>query len=82
MFSIPALTGIRAIAAGAVFFGHVLHDHLDEALSVFKYGWIGVNMFFAQGQYIFLEAISIKAFHSNLSSYYNGHIAKHRSITI
>lgn len=53
MFSIPALTGIRAIAAGAVFFGHILHDHLNESLSIFKYGWIGVNMFFALSGYLF-----------------------------
>ncbi|MFM8840730.1 MAG: acyltransferase family protein [bacterium] len=53
MFSIPALTGIRAIAAGAVFFGHVLHQHLNESLPVFKYGWIGVNIFFALSGYLF-----------------------------
>ena len=53
MFSIPALTGIRAIAAGAVFFGHVLHEHLDEVLPIFEYGWIGVNMFFALSGYLF-----------------------------
>ena len=53
MFSIPALTGIRAIAAGAVFFGHVLHEHLDEVLPIVEYGWIGVNMFFALSGYLF-----------------------------
>ena len=53
MFSIPALTGIRAIAAGAVFFGHVLHEHLNEVSPIFEYGWIGVNMFFALSGYLF-----------------------------
>ena len=53
MFSIPSLTGIRAIAAGAVFFGHVLHEHLDTVFPIFKYGWIGVNMFFALSGYLF-----------------------------
>jgi peptidoglycan/LPS O-acetylase OafA/YrhL len=66
MFSIPALTGIRAIAAGAVFFGHVLHAHLDEALPIFEYGWIGVNMFFALSGYLFyllyVDALKDKTF--------------------
>lgn len=66
MFSIPALTGIRAIAAGAVFFGHVLHEHLDEVFSIFEYGWIGVNMFFALSGYLFyllyVDALQEKTF--------------------
>lgn len=66
MFSIPALTGIRAIAAGAVFFGHVLHEHLDEVLPIFEYGWIGVNMFFALSGYLFyllyVDALKDKTF--------------------
>lgn len=66
MFSIPALTGIRAIAAGAVFFGHVLHEHLNEVSPIFEYGWIGVNMFFALSGYLFyllyVDALQDKTF--------------------
>ncbi len=50
---VPALTGIRAIAARGVFFGHVLHQHCTGALSILHYGWIGVNVFFALSGYLF-----------------------------
>lgn len=53
MPSIPALTGIRAIAAGAVFFGHILQKHIHHHLDFLEYGWVGVNMFFALSGYLF-----------------------------
>ncbi|MBM4174478.1 MAG: acyltransferase, partial [Ignavibacteria bacterium] len=53
MTTIPALTGIRALAAGAVFFGHVFQQHHHEVLPIFKYGWMGVNVFFALSGYLF-----------------------------
>ncbi|MFN5520324.1 MAG: acyltransferase family protein [Ignavibacteria bacterium] len=53
MTNIPALTGIRALAAGAVFFGHVFQQHHQDVLPIFKYGWMGVNVFFALSGYLF-----------------------------
>ena len=53
MTTIPALTGIRALASGAVFFGHVFQQHHHEVLPIFKYGWMGVNVFFALSGYLF-----------------------------
>lgn len=53
MTTIPALTGIRALAAGAVFFGHIFQQHHQEVLPLLKYGWMGVNVFFALSGYLF-----------------------------
>lgn len=50
---IPALTGIRAVAAAMVFVGHMLNGHLKEIPSVFQYGWTGVNIFFGLSGYLF-----------------------------
>lgn len=50
---IPALTGIRAIAAGMVFVGHMLDKHKPEVPDILEYGWTGVNIFFALSGYLF-----------------------------
>ncbi|MBM4179434.1 MAG: acyltransferase [Ignavibacteria bacterium] len=50
---IAALTGIRAIAAGMVFYGHMLNGHLPEIPIFLQYGWTGVNVFFALSGYLF-----------------------------
>lgn len=50
---IPALTGIRAVAAGIVFFGHMIERHLSEMPDLLHYGWTGVNIFFALSGYLF-----------------------------
>ena len=50
---IPALTGIRAVAAAMVFFGHMLHSRLDQTPLLVQYGWTGVNIFFALSGYLF-----------------------------
>jgi peptidoglycan/LPS O-acetylase OafA/YrhL len=68
MSSIPALTGIRALAAGAVFFGHILHKHIDQSLPFLEYGWIGVNMFFALSGYLFF-ILYVNALENNTFSW-------------
>jgi peptidoglycan/LPS O-acetylase OafA/YrhL len=50
---IPSLTGIRAIAAGIVFLGHMIHFHQQDTYPIMHYGWIGVNIFFALSGYLF-----------------------------
>lgn len=50
---IPALTGIRAVAAGIVFFGHMIERHLKDVPDLLQYGWTGVNIFFALSGYLF-----------------------------
>lgn len=50
---IPALTGLRAIAAGIVFIGHVIAPHNSEVPGLLQYGWVGVNIFFALSGYLF-----------------------------
>lgn len=57
---IPALTGIRAVAAGMVFFGHMLHGHLAEIPLFLQYGWTGVNVFFALSGYLFTHLYADK----------------------
>ena len=51
--NIPALTGIRAIAAGIVFLGHMIESHRHEIPDTLEYGWTGVSMFFALSGYLF-----------------------------
>ncbi len=51
--TIPALTGFRALAAGLVVIGHVARDGaLDHAWPL-RYGWTGVNLFFALSGFLF-----------------------------
>ena len=51
---IPALTGLRAVAAALVFFGHVMEPHRSEASWLVHYGFTGVDIFFALSGYLFL----------------------------
>jgi peptidoglycan/LPS O-acetylase OafA/YrhL len=51
--NIPALTGIRAIAAGLVFLGHMIESHRQDIPDTLEYGWTGVSMFFALSGYLF-----------------------------
>lgn len=51
--NIPALTGIRAIAAGIVFLGHMIESHRQSIPDTLEYGWTGVSMFFALSGYLF-----------------------------
>lgn len=50
---IPALTGLRAIAAALVFFGHVMEPHRGQASWLVHYGFTGVDIFFALSGYLF-----------------------------
>ena len=50
---IPALTGVRAVAAALVFFGHVLEPHRAMMPFVIHYGFTGVDVFFALSGYLF-----------------------------
>jgi peptidoglycan/LPS O-acetylase OafA/YrhL len=50
---IPALTGVRAVAAGIVFIGHMIGPHHDVVPAPLRYGWTGVNIFFALSGYLF-----------------------------
>ncbi|MCX6141477.1 MAG: acyltransferase [Candidatus Kapabacteria bacterium] len=49
----PELTGLRTIAAGLVFVCHVLEPHADWTPLLVRYGWIGVNIFFALSGFLF-----------------------------
>ncbi len=51
--TIPALTGLRAVAAGMVFFGHMITRHFDVVPDVLHYGWTGVDVFFALSGFLF-----------------------------
>ncbi|MFM7774527.1 MAG: acyltransferase family protein [Candidatus Kapaibacterium sp.] len=51
---IPALTGLRAVAAALVFFGHVMEPHRAEASWLVHYGFTGVDIFFALSGYLFM----------------------------
>ena len=64
---IPALTGIRAIAAGMVFYGHMLLGHMSEVPELMQYGWTGVNIFFALSGYLFTYLYSDKLFDGSFS---------------
>jgi peptidoglycan/LPS O-acetylase OafA/YrhL len=59
---ISALTGIRAVAAAMVFFGHLLLQYRESLPIVFEYGWTGVNVFFALSGYLFSYLYSDKLF--------------------
>lgn len=50
---IPALTGLRAVAAALVFFGHVMEPHRSQASWLVHYGFTGVDIFFALSGYLF-----------------------------
>ena len=50
---IPALTGVRALAAALVFFGHVLEPHRTTMPFFIHYGFTGVDVFFALSGYLF-----------------------------
>ncbi len=52
---IPELTGLRTIAAAMVFVGHVLEPHAEWTPLVVRYGWVGVNIFFALSGYLFTQ---------------------------
>lgn len=64
---IPSLTGIRAIAAGMVFFGHMLLGHMSEVPVLMQYGWTGVNIFFALSGYLFTYLYTDKLFDGTFS---------------
>jgi len=68
---IPALTGVRAVAAGIVFIGHMIGPHHDVVPAPLRYGWTGVNIFFALSGYLFqhLYAESIVAGMFSWSAY-------------
>ncbi|MDB4931729.1 MAG: Conserved putative rane protein [Myxococcaceae bacterium] len=50
---VPALTGFRALAAAMVFFGHAAERWGRDHSWVVKYGWSGVNLFFALSGFLF-----------------------------
>jgi peptidoglycan/LPS O-acetylase OafA/YrhL len=50
---VPALTGFRALAAAMVFFGHAAARWGRDHAWVVKYGWTGVNLFFALSGFLF-----------------------------
>ena len=68
---IPALTGVRAVAAGIVFIGHMIGPHHDVVPAPLRYGWSGVNIFFALSGYLFqhLYAESLVASTFSWSAY-------------
>lgn len=64
---IPALTGIRAIAAGMVFYGHMLVGHQTDIPDLMRYGWTGVNIFFALSGYLFTYLYTDKLLNDTFS---------------
>lgn len=52
---IPELTGLRTIAAGLVFAGHVLEPHAAWTPLFVQFGWVGVNIFFALSGFLFTK---------------------------
>jgi peptidoglycan/LPS O-acetylase OafA/YrhL len=50
---VPALTGFRALAAAMVFFGHAAARWGRDHAWLVKYGWTGVNLFFALSGFLF-----------------------------
>ncbi|HLP29028.1 MAG TPA: acyltransferase [Candidatus Didemnitutus sp.] len=52
---IPELTGLRTIAAGLVFVGHVLEPHAAWTPLFVQFGWVGVNIFFALSGFLFTK---------------------------
>ena len=64
---IPSLTGIRAIAAGIVFLGHMIHFHKEDTYPIMHYGWIGVNIFFALSGYLFTHLYADTLLHGTFS---------------
>lgn len=49
----PALTGFRALAAAMVLVGHIEGGRNVGAWWVIRYGWTGVNLFFALSGFLF-----------------------------
>lgn len=50
---VPALTGFRALAAAMVLFGHAGASYAQRHAWPLKYGWTGVNLFFALSGFLF-----------------------------
>lgn len=50
---VPALTGFRALAAAMVLFGHMGASWGERHAWPLKYGWTGVNLFFALSGFLF-----------------------------
>lgn len=50
---INSLTGLRALAAAMVIFGHILSYKTLGDFWLFKYGWTGVNFFFVLSGFLF-----------------------------
>lgn len=64
--TIPALTGFRALAAAMVFVGHAEASREVGGAWLLRYGWTGVNLFFALSGFLFtvlyLDRIGTSAF--------------------
>ena len=50
---VKSLTGFRAFAAGIVIIGHLIDYKNPNNYWLFKYGWVGVNFFFALSGFLF-----------------------------
>lgn len=50
---INSLTGFRAFAAGIVLIGHLVDHHNPNTYWFLKFGWVGVNFFFALSGFLF-----------------------------
>lgn len=50
---IDSLTGFRALAAGMVLIGHIVGEQQTGAPWFLRYGWTGVNLFFALSGFLF-----------------------------
>ncbi len=50
---INSLTGLRALAAAMVIFGHIVNYKILGDFWIFKYGWTGVNFFFVLSGFLF-----------------------------
>lgn len=81
---IPALTGVRAVAAGIVFLGHMIGSHHDVVPAPLRYGWTGVNIFFALSGYLFqhLYAESLVAGMFSWSAYIKRRLVRIYPVTI
>ncbi len=80
---IPSLTGLRAVAAGMVFFGHMFTRHFDVVPDVLHYGWTGVDVFFALSGFLFTiqYADTLIAGTFSLSSYIKRRIIRIYPVT-
>lgn len=50
---VPALTGFRALAAAMVLVGHLEYERGGATPWLLRYGWTGVNLFFALSGFLF-----------------------------